>query len=125
MTRTWLLGLLRQRPLRIWGTALGVALTVAFLASLGAFITSNPMDLTNDLFARYTLLEKPINQKSPSPFRVEIRQLEKTIKTPTGEIVMLDGVVCVYKNMYPYIHSRVTPLIYLLSLSLVWTCLFI
>jgi hypothetical protein len=29
---------------------------------------------------------------------------------------MLDGVVCVYKNMYSYIHSRVTPLIYLLSL---------
>ena len=46
MTRSWLLGLLRQRPLRIWGAALGVALTVAFLAALGAFITSGAESMT-------------------------------------------------------------------------------
>jgi len=46
VTRAWLLGLLRQRPLRIWGTALGVALTVAFLASLGTFITSGAESMT-------------------------------------------------------------------------------
>lgn len=46
MTLRWLLGLLIQRPLRIWGTALGVALTVAFLASLGAFITTGAASMT-------------------------------------------------------------------------------
>lgn len=46
MTRVWLWGLLRQRPLRVWGTALGVALTVAFLAALGAFITQSAASMT-------------------------------------------------------------------------------
>ena len=46
MTARWLLGLLRHRPLRVWGTALGVALTVAFLACLGAFITTGAASMT-------------------------------------------------------------------------------
>ncbi|GGR31664.1 ABC transporter permease [Deinococcus ruber] len=46
MTVAWLRGLLLRRPLRIWGTALGVALTVAFLASLGAFITTGAASMT-------------------------------------------------------------------------------
>lgn len=46
MILTWLAGLARRRPLRIWGTALGVALTVAFLASLGGFIATGAASMT-------------------------------------------------------------------------------
>jgi putative ABC transport system permease protein len=47
MNFIWLRGLATHRPLRIWGAALGVALTVAFLACLGAFITSSTATMTN------------------------------------------------------------------------------
>jgi len=46
MSLAWFSGLLSRRPLRIWGAALGVALTVAFLACLGAFITSSTATMT-------------------------------------------------------------------------------
>ncbi len=46
MKIAWLKGLIFRRPLRIWGAALGVALTVAFLACLGAFITSSTATMT-------------------------------------------------------------------------------
>lgn len=46
MTLAWLGGLVARRPLRVWGAASGVALTVAFLASLGAFITSSTTTMT-------------------------------------------------------------------------------
>ncbi|MBF6593023.1 MAG: ABC transporter permease [Thermaceae bacterium] len=46
MSLVWFSGLLSRRPLRIWGAALGVALTVAFLACLGAFITSSTATMT-------------------------------------------------------------------------------
>ncbi|MCL6527727.1 MAG: ABC transporter permease [Thermaceae bacterium] len=46
MTLVWLSGLVTRRPLRVWGTALGVALTVSFLACLGAFITSSTATMT-------------------------------------------------------------------------------
>ncbi|MCL6569423.1 MAG: hypothetical protein K6T35_11250, partial [Meiothermus silvanus] len=46
MTLAWLRGLLTRRPLRVWGAATGVALTVAFLASLGAFLTRSTATMT-------------------------------------------------------------------------------
>lgn len=46
MTLAWLRGLLTRRPLRVWGAATGVALTVAFLACLGAFITRSIATMT-------------------------------------------------------------------------------
>ena len=46
MNGTWLMGLLRRRPLRIWGSAAGVALTVAFLALLLAFVSAGRANMT-------------------------------------------------------------------------------
>ncbi|WP_022799579.1 ABC transporter permease [Thermus islandicus] len=46
MTLAWLRGLLTRRPLRVWGAATGVALTIAFLACLGAFITRSTATMT-------------------------------------------------------------------------------
>lgn len=46
MVSLWLKGLLSRRPLRVWGTALGVALTVAFLAVLGGFVASSTANMT-------------------------------------------------------------------------------
>lgn len=46
MTLAWLIGLATRRPLRVWGAALGVALMVAFLACLGAFIASSTATMT-------------------------------------------------------------------------------
>ena len=46
MVTLWLRGLLAHRPLRVWGTALGVALTVAFLAVLGGFVASSTANMT-------------------------------------------------------------------------------
>ena len=71
MTRAWLLGLLRQRPLRIWGTALGVALTVAFLASLGAFITSGAESMTRRATASVAVDWQVLLAQGASPAPVE------------------------------------------------------
>ncbi|GIW35178.1 ABC transporter permease [Meiothermus sp.] len=46
MTLAWLRGLLTRRPWRVWGAATGVALTVAFLACLGAFLTRSTATMT-------------------------------------------------------------------------------
>ncbi|GAA5512417.1 hypothetical protein Dcar01_01131 [Deinococcus carri] len=46
MNRVWLQGLLARRPLRIWGSAAGVALTVAFLALLLAFVSAGRAHMT-------------------------------------------------------------------------------
>lgn len=46
MTRLWLAGLLRRRGGRILATASGVALAVALVASLGAFLTSSQATMT-------------------------------------------------------------------------------
>ncbi|GAA5533007.1 ABC transporter permease [Deinococcus aluminii] len=46
MNRVWLQGLLARRPLRIWGSAAGVALTVAFLALLLAFVSAGRANMT-------------------------------------------------------------------------------
>lgn len=47
----WAIGLLR-RPMRIVGTALGVALAVALLGSLGAFLTTAKRQMTRDAVAQ-------------------------------------------------------------------------
>ena len=46
MTGLWLRGLLRQRPLRLWGAAGGIMLTVAFLALLLGFIAAGNANMT-------------------------------------------------------------------------------
>lgn len=71
MTRSWLLGLLRQRPLRIWGTALGVALTVAFLASLGAFITAGAGSMTRRATASVAVDWQVLLAQGASPASAE------------------------------------------------------
>ncbi|MGY2895853.1 FtsX-like permease family protein [Deinococcus sp. UYEF24] len=71
MTRAWLLGLLKQRPLRIWGAALGVALTVAFLASLGAFITSGAESMTRRATASVAVDWQVLLAQGASPAPVE------------------------------------------------------
>ena len=38
---TWLGGLLRRRPMRVAGTAAGIAIAVALLGSLGAFFAAS------------------------------------------------------------------------------------
>jgi putative ABC transport system permease protein len=43
----WVQGLLLRNSVRMWGSILGVALTVALLASLGAFITSSDSVMTD------------------------------------------------------------------------------
>ena len=43
---TWLRGLMARRPLRIWGSALGVALTVMFLALLLGFVVAGRANMT-------------------------------------------------------------------------------
>ena len=43
---TWVWGLLRRRTLAVVGAALGVALAVAFLGSLGAFFTVSKAQMT-------------------------------------------------------------------------------
>jgi putative ABC transport system permease protein len=45
-TLTWLSGLCRRRPLDLLGAAVSVALAVAFIASLGAFITDSSAALS-------------------------------------------------------------------------------
>jgi putative ABC transport system permease protein len=71
VTRAWLMGLLRQRPLRIWGTALGVALTVAFLASLGAFITSGAQSMTRRATASVAVDWQVLLAQGASPVSAE------------------------------------------------------
>src|SRR5207302_8291894 len=44
----WVSGLLRRRRLRLAGAALGVALAVAFLASLGAFFAASKARMTRE-----------------------------------------------------------------------------
>jgi putative ABC transport system permease protein len=44
----WVVGLLRRRRLRLAGAALGVALAVAFLASLGAFFAASKARMTKE-----------------------------------------------------------------------------
>ncbi|PDT01698.1 ABC transporter permease [Rhizobium chutanense] len=46
MYRYWLIGLLRTRSGRLVGTSGGVALTVAFIACLGAFLQSSTAEMT-------------------------------------------------------------------------------
>ncbi len=46
MTRLWLAGLLRRQPMRIVGAAIGVAVAVALLASLGAFLAHAKASMT-------------------------------------------------------------------------------
>jgi putative ABC transport system permease protein len=43
---TWLTGLIRRRPARLAGTAIGVALAVAFFGSLGAFFAASKAHMT-------------------------------------------------------------------------------
>ncbi len=45
-TVRWLVGLLRRRPLELAVGALSIALTVAFVAALGAFAVQSRQDLT-------------------------------------------------------------------------------
>jgi putative ABC transport system permease protein len=45
-TSRWLVGLVRRRPLELLVAALSIALTVAFVASLGAFVTQSHAALT-------------------------------------------------------------------------------
>ena len=45
-TARWLTGLLRRRPLEMLVAAASIALTVAFVASLGAFVTQSHAALT-------------------------------------------------------------------------------
>ncbi|TQS45308.1 FtsX-like permease family protein [Cryptosporangium phraense] len=47
MNRLWLAGLVRRQPWRLVGPALGVALAVSLLASLGAFISSAKATMTS------------------------------------------------------------------------------
>ncbi|TAV64730.1 ABC transporter permease [Rhizobium leguminosarum] len=46
MYQSWLIGLVRNRSGRLFGTIAGVALTVAFLACLGAFLQSSAAEMT-------------------------------------------------------------------------------
>ena len=46
MDRLWLIGLIQTRAGRVLGTLAGVALTVAFLAALGAFLRTSAADMT-------------------------------------------------------------------------------
>ncbi|WP_102125943.1 MULTISPECIES: FtsX-like permease family protein [Deinococcus] len=46
MTSLWLRGLMARRPLRLWGSALGVGLTVAFLTFLLSFIAAGTANMT-------------------------------------------------------------------------------
>ena len=47
MTWLWLSGLLRRRPARLLGAAVGVAIAVAMLASLGSFLAQSQATMTN------------------------------------------------------------------------------
>ncbi|HEY3716198.1 MAG TPA: ABC transporter permease [Jatrophihabitantaceae bacterium] len=47
MTGVWLLGMLRRRPGRLIGTAVGIALAVALLASLGSFLAHAKATMTS------------------------------------------------------------------------------
>lgn len=51
LSLTWLAGLVRRRPLRLIGTAAGVACGVALLGSLGAFLTAAKSDMTRRAIA--------------------------------------------------------------------------
>ncbi|MFW8588760.1 FtsX-like permease family protein [Rhizobium beringeri] len=46
MYQSWLIGLVRNRSGRLFGTIGGVALTVAFIACLGAFLQSSAVEMT-------------------------------------------------------------------------------
>src|SRR5205823_11672727 len=47
----WVVGLIRRRPGRVFGSAFAVALTVAFLASLGVFFASSKARMTKEAIA--------------------------------------------------------------------------
>jgi putative ABC transport system permease protein len=46
MIRTWLAGLVRRRPARLAGAAVGIAIAVALLASLGSFLAHSKATMT-------------------------------------------------------------------------------
>lgn len=55
MTRIWLAGLVRRRPARLAGTALGIAVAVALLASLGAFLAQSKATMTSRAIGSVTV----------------------------------------------------------------------
>lgn len=52
---TWLRGLLRHRPGRMLATAIGVAVAVALLASIGSFLSATTSQMTRRAVARVTV----------------------------------------------------------------------
>ncbi|MGI8714095.1 MAG: FtsX-like permease family protein [Solirubrobacteraceae bacterium] len=52
---TWLRGLITQRPTRLVATALGVAIGVALIASIGAFLSSTTAKMTQRAIARVAI----------------------------------------------------------------------
>jgi putative ABC transport system permease protein len=51
----WLRGLLAHRPTRIVATALGVAVAVALIASIGTFLSSTNAKMTQRAIARVAI----------------------------------------------------------------------
>ncbi|MDQ1737483.1 MAG: putative transport system permease protein, partial [Pseudonocardiales bacterium] len=47
MTRTWLAGLLTRQPVRLLSSAVGIAVAVALLASLGSFLAQSKASMTD------------------------------------------------------------------------------
>ncbi|WP_028066061.1 ABC transporter permease, partial [Solirubrobacter soli] len=73
---TWLGGLLRHRPGRLLATAAGVAVAVALIASIGAFLSATTSKMTTRASARVPVDWQIEAQPGADPRRL-LRQVER------------------------------------------------
>ena len=67
---TWLRGLIAHRPARLLATALGVAVGVALIASIGTFLSATNAKMTQRAIARVAVDWQVQAQPGSAPSRV-------------------------------------------------------
>ena len=72
---TWLGGLLRRRAGRLTATALGVALAVGLLASLGSFISASKATMTQRAIGTVAVYWQIETQQGADPGAVAAREI--------------------------------------------------
>ena len=75
----WVSGLLRRRPARILGGVLAIGLTVAFLASLGAFFSSSKARMTQEAAAGV-----PVDWQLQLQAGTSVRRARRMVRATSG-----------------------------------------
>ncbi len=76
---TWLTGLLRHRSVRLTGSVIGVAMTVAVLGSLGTFFAASKAQMTKQAAAAPT---RPVPAGSSLAHPALRRACQSATRTP-------------------------------------------